>query len=730
MQLERAVRDVWASLWSERAEFYRTARGVPMRGMGVVVQRQVDARVAGVMFTMTSTGEMLVEYGAGLADRLVAGEVDPGRVAIDRATGVSRQLRRNEDCSLTERQVEQLRLVGLAAETEFGAPQDVEWAIDGSGSLFVVQSRPITAIVTMPVASAVNGRPISWSNANVNENFPRPISPLLYSIASAGYTHYFRNLAVACGVSPARIRAMEPAFQQIIGVHGARMYYNLTSIHSVLRLAPFGDALTKSFDAFVGADGGAVETTAVGRRGKVRQAGEIAVIAARATALLLRIGRRIERFERTVDEFAARAEPSRLERLSLVELRNLLAGFIEIRCHKWLDASLADGAAMISYGALERLLRGAGMNAGVHTSLLKAIPDVVSGEPVLRLWELSRLVRRDPALDALFADGDTHAVLDAIATDPRFTEFRVAFQRFLDDWGFRCSEELMLTTPSFQEDPAPLVDVLRAYARSDDESPRDALRTQTDARERETRAVALRLGAARGALLYALLPRVHAAIRYRERARLKQALLYSRCRRIALAMGAELVRRGTIAERDDVFFLTWQELIDLTGGAAMFPASVRRTIATRKAEHARLSATAPPDSFTLAEGEYLDEAVGDRIDASAAVELRPGGVLYGTSACGGRVTGRATVLESVTQASLLARGDVLVTKQTDPGWGPVFPLISGLVIERGGMLSHGAIIAREFGIPCVVGVKAAMKRIPSGATVTVDADRGEVHVVA
>jgi pyruvate,water dikinase len=288
----------------------------------------------------------------------------------------------------------------------------------------------------------------------------------------------------------------------------------------------------------------------------------------------------------------------------------------------------------------------------------------------------------------------------------------------------------MLTTPSFQEAPAPLVDVLRAYARSEGESPRDALRAQTVARERETRAVAAQLGAVRGAVLSALLPRVHAAIRYRERARLKQALLYSRCRRIALAMGAELVRRGTIAERDDVFFLAWQELIELTGGAAMFPGSVRQTIATRRVEHARLSATTPPDSFTLAEGEYLDDETCDPLDASDAVPSRPGDVLSGTSACGGRVTGRATVLESVTQASLLARGDVLITKQTDPGWGPVFPLIAGLVIERGGMLSHGAIIAREFGIPCVVGVKDAMRRIPSGATVTVDADRGEVHVVA
>jgi len=730
--LERAVVGVWSSLWSERAVFYRTARGVPARGMGVVVQRQVNAQLAGVLFTATMSGEMLVEYGPGLADRLVAGEVDPGRIAIDRATLTARQLDHHPACALHARHAEQLGAVGLRLEAEFGVPQDVEWAIDHDGSVRIVQSRPITAAVTIPVAtSAAPARRIAWSNANVNENFPRPISPLLYSIASAGYTHYFRNLAVACGVAPARIGAMEPAFQRIIGVHGARMYYNLTSIHSVLRLAPFGTALTRSFDGFVGADGGAVEPRAAPRRGKVRQLVEVAVIVAKAARLLLEMERRIARFERTVDEFAARTEPRRLETMSLAELREALAGFMEIRCHKWLDASLADAAAMISYGALERLLRGAQPGGAVHTSLLKAIPNVVSGEPVLRLWDLSRLVRRDDALAALIESTDAGVVLDVIRADPRFAEFRAAFQRYLDDWGFRCSEELMLTSPSFQEDPAPLVEVLRVYARLDAESPREAVRAQAAARALETRRVSSALSPARAMALDVLLPRTHAAIRCRERARLKQALLYSRCRRIALAMGSELARRGTIAERDDVFFLTWQELDELTAGGAMLPRSVPALIASRKAEHARLSATVPPDSFTLPEGEYLDAGMPDLGEPAASTIERPmPNDLSGTAACGGRVTGRATILESVTQSALLEPGDVLVTKQTDPGWGPAFFLISGLVIERGGMLSHGAIIAREFGIPCVVGVKGAMRRIPAGATITVDGDRGAVHVVA
>ena len=127
------------------------------------------------------------------------------------------------------------------------------------------------------------------------------------------------------------------------------------------------------------------------------------------------------------------------------------------------------------------------MDAAVHTSLLKAIPDVVSGEPVLRLWDLSRLVRATRRSHSCSTPAMRRRCSTRSATDARFAGFRVAFQQYLDEWGFRCSEELMLTTPSFQEDPAPLVDMLRAYARSEGDSPRDALRAQTEARERETR---------------------------------------------------------------------------------------------------------------------------------------------------------------------------------------------------------------------------------------------------
>ena len=239
--LRWAVQACWASYWSERALAYQLGRGARLQGMGVLVQLRVDARFAGVLFTRSpdpaDSSSMLVEYCAGLGDVLVNGTVTPGRLSMSREshrwtvhqdaslpTGVDATALLNDSC------LGRLRRTALEIEELFGGPQDIEWALDPDGRLQILQARPITTLA----GSSTSGRHVPagmtvWSNANVDENFPEPISPLLYSIARLGYEHYFRNLAFAFGLSRRRIDVMEPAFPGLIGVHAGRMYYNLTT---------------------------------------------------------------------------------------------------------------------------------------------------------------------------------------------------------------------------------------------------------------------------------------------------------------------------------------------------------------------------------------------------------------------------------------------------------------------------------------------------------------------
>lgn len=751
--LENALSACWASCWSERAIAYRAARGFEERGMGVLVQSQVAALAAGVLFTRTAEGAILVEYTPGLGDSLVAGAIDPGRFLLQRNgngfLALSSGERPSENVAnllFTQTRLTELARLAALLEEGLGQAQDVEWAIDHSGLLHIVQSRPITATLTVNAAQP-SGPLVCWSNANVNENFPAPVSPFLYSIASAGYAHYFRNLARAFGLSRRRIVAMDDALRHIIGVHRARLYYNLTNIHTVLRTAPFGDALVAAFNSFVGA-GGSLGAAAPVKSGRPRELVELAVITVKTAWLYLFLGRRVASFERLIDDFAERTQPHRLVALSLRDLRLLLNELMDIRCHRWTNASLADAAAMVSYAMLRRLLEqadGGKAPGALHNTLLKAIPKLVSGEPVQQLWELSRVVCADAALRTLF-EGDAESVLDQIADNPAFATFGVRFEEYLQRWGFRCSAELMLTAPSFQEQPALLIETIRAYARVVGESPAAALSRQLTEREEETRRVLRELRGrpitralpfvSRAAAVRTVLRWTQAAIAYRERARLKQALLYSRCRRLALALGDRLVARGHLVEQEDIFWLTVAEVDELAAGIAMFPHQVQELTAVRKRAHERLAAMQPSDAFTLPEGEYLP--LGGDLQAGDGTSPRDGQTnsaiggsrtLRGAGACGGRAAGRAVVLRDASEAGRLGVADILVTRQTDPGWAPVFFLIKGLVIERGGMLSHGAIVAREFGIPCVVGVPHATRELIQAGQIEVDGDRGEVHVL-
>ena len=761
--LEKALLNCWASCWSERALHYQYSRGTLIERMGVVVQSQVRPRAAGVLFTVApgssdGSGEMLGEYCGGLGEDLVLGRINPGRFTISREEFRYRTLEHPVD-PMTEEQTQglldessfrSLHRIGLSLERALQGPQDIEWVIDGDGCVQIVQSRPITVAEkpaeTPRLHNAEEEAPIAvWSNANINENYPDPVSPFLYSVAVEGYYHYFRNLARAFGISKSRIRAMDDFLRNIIGAHGARLYYNLTNIHATLRMAPFGDRLADYFNIFVGAEektsSPAQAESFVNRRGgRLAQRGELLWIAAKSTWEFLFLEKRVAAFERIVSEYAEATHPDLLKHKSQTGLRTDLRSFLDIRFHCWKNASLADAASMISYGTLMGLTARAftdQKHTTVHNKLLQGLPDIVSGKPVIELWKLSRRVHADAALKELFAHGKDGEILEKLREDGRYKGFLEALERFLEDWGFRISGELMLTVKSFQEEPRGIISLLKGYVALDGESPVELLAQRAKDRVGETkqflgvlrrrRFLRLLLWPNEATVGRLLLKWTQGAIALRERARLKQSLLYSRCRRVVLRIGEELSGQGVLKEREDVFFLTYQELDGLVSGTSELADRVGALVEIRREEHGRLGTMNLPDTMTLAQG--ASACPYTRKQEESPEERSEQGAMFGVGACGGKVTGTARVLTDVSQSGSLSAGDVLVTRQTDPGWAPVFFMVSGLVMERGGMLSHGAIVAREYGIPTVVGVTNATQRIQTGRMIEVDGDQGSVKIV-
>lgn len=532
---------------------------------------------------------------------------------------------------------------------------------------------------------------------------------------------------------------MQDALDHVVGVHGGRLYYNLTNIHTLLYLAPGGRWLTNFFNEFVGTAEFPAPRHEAAKLGLSKRLIELSRIPFKVAWQYLMVKQRIGEFERRVDDFCSTTRHADLPRKSLTTLREDLRQFLDIRLHRWNNAALADTAAMICYGLLKLMLARALPSkdeASLHNDLLKGLADIASGAPVLKLWELSRRVRDTPILQRLFTNHTPEAIWQQLK-QPECAEFREAFFGYLEQWGFRSSGELMLTVPSPQEHPLETLALLKIYAMRLGPSPTELLRQQTTAREELTQRVltAITPQTWRRRLPFMshawwvrqLLCATHGAIRLRERARFRQARLYVHLRHVVLAIGERLHQAGVIDVPEDLFFLTHEELDDLLSGHAMFPNSVRELVTQRRERHRELTTLTLPDHFVLPFGHYFSPQPSSTLNN---FESKSGiGRLQGAAACGGRVTANATVLKSAAEGHALREGDILVTRQTDPGWASVFFLASGLVVERGGMLSHGAIIAREYGIPAVIGVAGATQTIKTGNRLSLNGDTGVVDIL-
>jgi pyruvate,water dikinase len=741
--VKTAIRKCWSSYWSARSLSYQHAKGKVLQGMGVMIQELVEPLYAGVVFTQSpnnSMDEMLIEYCYGHGENLVSGNVTPGEITVRKKSQTIKIKPFSPDSglynatpSLTEQTsfIHELIRHSLKLEALFACPLDIEWAVNHNNALFLLQARPITTVKQQ--------RKIFWSNVNVNENYPEPISPFLYSIALNSYYFYFKNLAKSLGIKKELLLKAEFQFKNIIGAHGARMYYNMTNIHAVINLLPLGNTFSAFFNNFVGAD---ENDKGVADRNHQQPHNFIDKLrfAGNTLASLILAPLKVKRFEKTVDrhfsKFYEDSERSRKQEAGQLIPYKQLKGFLTIRFHKWNDAAIADLSAMWSYGLLGAYLQKIYPSDEARSKqnlLLQGIPDLVSSKPSQKLWELTQLIKNNSSLLALCTSlAKPEDILSQISSNSEYQLFHESFQLFIFEWGYRCSGELMLTKPNFLEQPQKVIELLQAYISNETRSPKAIITEKVAEKKLLIASIKKDLlkqnfgyltGLFQIPLLSFLVYWTEKSIGYRERVRLKQALLYGHLRSTLLDLGSVLYKQGVIENANHIFFLKYNELLDLLSSAEMLPASIIQMVRARIDEHKEKSKMDVPDTFSLPEGEFASE----NMSPAPSFVKNSSNTYKGISACGGIVKGQAKVLSSVLESRKIQPGDILVVKQTDPGWAPIFPLISGLIVERGGMLSHGAIVAREFGIPAVVGIKHITTIIKDGTEVLVNGENGSIQ---
>ena len=721
-----AAHRVWQSGFTESLAAYRVAHGLSgdPQPPAVIVQVMVAARAAGVAFSAdpVSGDRSVVVISAirGLADRLVGGEEDGDsyRVAASGATTEAELV--DGEAVLSEAECAEVAAMARRAAEHFGCPQDIEWAFDASG-LKMLQSRPITTLgeaKTDSRAEAANDSAIEktiWDNSNIVESYPGVTSPLTFSFARYVYAHVYQAFSRLMGVPGADVEEHRAVFENMLGRVDGRVYYNLLNWYRALALFPGFKANRKFMEGMMGvsealpqemADRIAPPSTSgwerfvdnlkFGRVGlglvwhEIRIRGTIGKFYARLNAALARPDAEIDGMEAT----ALAAEYRLLE-------RQLLA--------RW-DAPLVnDFLCMIAFGLAQKTMEKAGGDDGRSflSSMLIGQGDIVSAEPARMIREMGLMVRGRPELVARLAKADVGAV-DALP------ELRAAFDRYIAKFGDRCTQELKLESRTLHEDPAQVLMAISAAA-----AMRGAEAAKED--ERDLREIVPELG--KRVMARWLLDWAKARVRDRENLRFERTRLFGRVRRIFLALGARLTEAGVLNGPRDVFCLTVEELLGAVEGAAV-TGDLKALVRLRQAEwDAQVKRPDPPERFSARGAHVVGVAT---LSAQAAAPGEKGEVRKGLACCKGVVTAKVRVIDDP-RVEALAPGEILVARHTDPGWIAVFANAAGVIAERGSLLSHSAIVAREMGVPCVVSLKSVTQWLRTGDVVRLDGGAGTVE---
>lgn len=719
-----AVWRVWLSGQTDTLKAYRASRGLAPDGgaPAIVVQRMVDARAAGVAFSADPVSgrrdRIVISATSGLGDRLVAGEVDGEQYVVEAGTGKIVAAPASEALlALKPQDVTEVATLARRVADAVGTPQDIEWAFDGD-RLYLLQARAITTALraeTRPDATIT-----IFDNSNIVESYPGFVSPLTFSFAQYAYARVYRAFLAICAVDSVTIRANNSALENMLGRLNGRVYYNLINWYRLLALLPGFRLNRHHMESMMGVGEPLPKDIADGLAlppaegiAALREWGRVARMAGTLAIEAVRLPRTISQFNDRL-EAALATEAAAIDGMSLNQLADYYRRIEATLLDRWDAPLINDFLCMMAFGGsrklTERWLGEPGL--ALHNDVMIGQGDIISAEPPQRIARMGRMAAGDEPLIAALARGDR----SALKSNP---QLEAEIGSYIARFGDRCTEELKLESITLDENPAPLLASVAAAARQ----PPPRLKREGGGIER------LDMLLARSPLRRSVLKRVlnwaKARVRDRENLRFERTRIFGQARRVFVAIGRQLHAHDRLAEPRDVFFLTVEDILGAIEGYGL-DRDLKALVGLRKQQWTADRATPYPGDRVTVRGAVVTHEVGA---AAAVAASDAGGEFKGTGCSAGVVAARARVIRDPAREHL-ERGEILVAQYTDPGWIALFTNASAIVVERGSLLSHSAIVARELGIPCVVGLKGAMTEIANGDMLEVDGASGRVRKIA
>ncbi|MBL1101784.1 rifamycin-inactivating phosphotransferase [Streptomyces coffeae] len=711
----------WASLFTERAVTYRQRNGIDHRTvhMAVVVQQMVFPHAAGILFTADPvTGNRkvaTVDAGFGLGEALVSGLVNPDVFTVRHDEVVAKAIaakqravralpaggtqeaaidsQRQEQPALTDAQVVRLVQLGRRIEAHFGRPQDIEWCLVDD-DFQIVQSRPITTLFPLP-------------ETGDQEN---------HVYVSVGHQQMMTDPMKPLGLSMWRLTAMVPMHEA-----GGRLFVDVTrrlaspaSRVGLLDVMGRGDPLVRdALETVLDRDDFVPSLPDAGPGGPPARGASapIETDPAIVTELIERSQASIAALQRDIRTKTGPAlfdfllEAFEEHKRVLSDPLNLQAIMAGMEATWWLNDQLQEWLG----------------EKNVADTLTLSAPDNVTSEMGLALLDVADVIRPHPEVVAFLQGVEDEGFLDELAKLAGGTEARDAIEAYLDRYGMRCVGEIDITRPRWRERPTTLVPVILDNVRNFEpgvaERRFEQGRQKAQKKEQDvlSRLRSLPDGDRKADEAKRMIDRVRTFIGYREYPKYGIVSRYFVYKQALLEEAERLVRANVLPEKEDIFYLTFQEFHDVVRSNQVDG----RLIQQRKDAFRSYHALTPPRVLT---------SDGEAVTGAYRRDDVPAGALIGLPVSAGTIEGRARVVLDMAEADLEA-GDILVTTFTDPSWSPLFVGIAGLVTEVGGLMTHGAVIAREYGLPAVVGVEQATRLIRDGQQIRVHGTDGYVEIL-
>lgn len=759
--LAAAVVACWSSLWTARAIGYRAKIRIDADdvALAVVVQFLVDARASGVLFTANpltgARGETVIDATLGLGEALVSGLVEPDHIVADSSSGMVTARTRGAKGSVTrltdlgsetvesqerdldaldDTDVRSLVELGRAVQAHYGTPQDIEWAFDSrAAEPYLLQTRAVTSLYPIPPGSLLDGRDGRdlgiYASFGAVQGMLLPLTPL----GQDAIRLFFDGGAKLFGAD------LDYADNPYVVTAGERLWIRL----DLLLRHPIGHAIAPVFLGFVEpsvakalepflATRHAAPSSRTDRRAIARTAARLSVLVRRVPASVLDPAAARRTLDSAItgllDDVAAReadasgfADPVlRLHARVTLMRTALVAGFPLLGPR--FGPMIMPGMALLNGIGV---LAGVGRMGGPTLELTRAVPGNPTTEMDLALWDVAVRVRQDGEVTAYIAETDVPTLAADYLHGRLPATAQGALADFLERYGMRGVAEIDFGRPRWREAPDDVVATLKAYvSMSDPSTAPDALfrrgLTAADRAAEELVHEARRApaGPIRARVVQALTGRIRTLIAARELPKFTIVRIFGIVRSGLLASGDDLVAAGMLERADDIVFLHLAELehlaVDWRAGS-VDGTSLRDLVAHRRAVYERESARTRVPRLLLGDGRAIYEGVGDTSGAD----------IVGSPVSPGVADGIVHVIRDPSREHL-APGEVLVCVGTDPGWTPLFLSACALVTEVGGMMTHGSVVAREYGIPAVVGVHEATTRLRTGERVRIDGSAGTI----